>query len=105
MRPRLLFLCQTLPYPPDGGVSIRSYHTLRVLAASFDVTMLCFYRASDRTTDEEVRRGVAGLSALARVEAFPIPQEHSRARLLADHLRSALGAQPYTRFAYESRAF
>ena len=64
-------------------MSIRSYHTLRVLAGSFDVTMLCFYRTSDRTTAEEVRRGVEGLSAHARVEVFPIPQEHSRVRLIA----------------------
>ena len=43
-RPRLLFLCQTLPYPPDGGVWISTYHVLRLLAGAFDVTALCFER-------------------------------------------------------------
>ena len=40
-RPRLLFLCQALPYPLDSGVAIRSYHTLRILSRVFDVTALC----------------------------------------------------------------
>src|SRR2546426_3643913 len=43
-RPRLLFLCQTVPYPPDSGVAIRSFHVLRLLARAFDVTALCFVR-------------------------------------------------------------
>ena len=43
-RPRLLFLCHTLPYPPDGGPWIRTYHVLRLLARTFDVTALCFER-------------------------------------------------------------
>ena len=41
-RPRLLFLCSTLPYPPDSGQTIRSFHVLRLLARAFDVTALCF---------------------------------------------------------------
>lgn len=104
-RPRLLFLCQTLPYPPDGGVNIRTYHVLRLLSRAFDITALCFYRAADRVSDADVRRGVEGLSALAEVEVFPIPQEHSRARYLADHLRSIATRRAYTVYALESRRF
>src|SRR5207247_3269915 len=37
-RPRLLLLCQTLPFPPDGGVWIRTSHVLRLLAQSSAVT-------------------------------------------------------------------
>ena len=29
---KLLFLSQTLPYPPDSGTAIRSYNVLRLLA-------------------------------------------------------------------------
>ena len=107
-KPRLLFLCQTLPYPPDGGVQIRAFHLLRVLATDYDVAVLCFYRASARRTAEEVRHGVAGLKKHAgakHAESFPIPQEHSRARFLWDHLRSVLTRRPYTVFTYESAAF
>lgn len=105
MRPKLLFLCQTLPFPPDGGVNIRSYNVLRLLSRDFDVVMLCFYRAQDRTTAEAVRNGAEGLKSLARIEVFPIPQEHSRIRLIADHTRSLLGSEAYTRWAYESNEF
>jgi glycosyltransferase involved in cell wall biosynthesis len=104
-RPRLLFLCQTLPYPPDGGVNIRTFNVLRLLAAEFDVTALCFFRATECATPEQRRLGVEGLRPLAETEVFPIPQEHSRLRYLADHLRSVAGGRAYTIRAYESRDF
>jgi glycosyltransferase involved in cell wall biosynthesis len=106
-RPRLLFLCQTLPYPPDGGVWIRTYHVLRLLARVFDVTALCFERAS--STADSATPGVAGdLSALRRLadlDVFAIPQRHSRARYLWDHVRSAVSGRVYTRYLYDSRPF
>ncbi len=106
IRPRLLFLCQNLPFPPDGGVQIRSWHTLRLLAREFDVTALCFYRAATRGSERAVAEGLRGMREVATAaEAFPIPHEHARARLLADHLRSVLSGRAYTVFTYESRAF
>jgi polysaccharide biosynthesis protein PslH len=104
-KPQLLFLCQTLPYPPHGGVQIRTYNVLRLLSREFEVTALCFYRAADHNSPEEVHRSIEGLGHLARVEAFPIPQEQSKARLIFDHLRSVLIRRVYTVFAYESREF
>jgi glycosyltransferase involved in cell wall biosynthesis len=104
-RPRLLFLCQTLPFPPDGGVSIRTFHVLRLLARRYEVTALCFYRRKERGTPERVAAGVAGLrEVVAAAEAFPIPQEHSRLRLAADHLRSLAAGRAYTLYAYDSAA-
>ncbi|OLB15411.1 MAG: hypothetical protein AUH07_03030 [Gemmatimonadetes bacterium 13_2_20CM_70_9] len=104
-RPRLLFLCQTLPYPLDSGVAIRSYHTLRILSRVFDVTALCFYRRKRGLVPEGPGPSVVRLRSLARVEAFPIPQEHSVPRLLWDHLRSLALGRVYTAFAYQSRPF
>jgi glycosyltransferase involved in cell wall biosynthesis len=102
-RPKLLFLCQTLPYPPDGGVAIRSFNVLRLLAARYDVTALCFYR---RAAAVDVDASLAALSRIVnRVEAFPIEQEYARGRLLIDHLRSVMLGRVYTVAAYESRAF
>jgi len=102
-RPRLLFLCQTLPYPPDGGVMIRTYHVLRLLAQRYDIHALCFFR---RSTARGVESAVRALSEYATtVEAFPIPQEWSRGRLLWDHTRSVLQQRVYTLHAYESSAF
>ena len=100
---KLLFLCQTLPYPPDSGTAIRSYNVLRLLARDYDVTALCFYR---RATTPDLAGSLAALRAIASsVEAFPIEQEHSRARLLWDHARSVLTGRAYTAFAYENAGF
>jgi polysaccharide biosynthesis protein PslH len=103
--PRLLFLSQTLPYPPDGGVKIRTYHILRLLAREFDVTALCFYRRGWNPDPATVAANVEALSEVAGIEAFAIPQEHSRARLLSDHARSVIRGQTYTVFGYQSREF
>jgi len=107
LRPRLLFLCQTLPYPPDGGVWIRTYHVLRLLARTFDITALCFERASSSATRAggDIDTGRDGLGRLADVEVFPVPQNHSRLRYAWDHLRSVTRGRVYTQFLYQSRAF
>jgi polysaccharide biosynthesis protein PslH len=100
---KLLFLGQTLPYPPDSGTAIRSYNVLRLLARDYDVTALCFYR---RATTANLPASVEALRAIAsHVEVFPIEQEYSRARMLADHARSVLTGRAYTTYAYESAAF
>lgn len=104
-KPALLFLCQTLPYPPDTGVLIRTYNVLRLLSREFDVTALCFYRAAERASADDVRSSLKGLQHLAHVEAFPIPQEHSRVRLIFDHIRSLVSKRAYTVRAYESSDF
>ena len=104
-RPALLFLSQTLPYPPDGGVHIRTFNVLRLLAREFDITALCFYRRTERVSLEAVEAGVNGLSHLAHCEAFPIPQEHSRLRLASDHAHSVAHCEAYTLRAYASRSF
>lgn len=106
-RPRLLFLCHTLPYPPDGGIWIRTYHVLRQLSEAFDITALCFERAASAGADTGHTWAAArdALGGLASVEVFPIPQRHSRIRFFYDHLRSAALRRVYTTFVYESRAF
>lgn len=103
--PRLLFLSQSLPFPPDGGVHIRTFNILRLLARAFDITALCFYRRSTRGSTLAVEKGVEGLREFARTFAYPIPQEYSRIRLAWGHLRSVITRNVYTRFVYESRVF
>ncbi len=104
-RPRLLFLCQTLPSPPDGGVWIRTYHVLRLLARTFDVTVLCFERAGSAGRTSSVATGRAGLRRFGPADVFPLPQGHSRLRFLWDHARSVLTGRVYTRYLYDSPAF
>ncbi len=40
-RPRVLLLAHRLPYPPDRGDRIRSYHLLKHLSRDFDVAVAC----------------------------------------------------------------
>ena len=103
-RPRLAFLCQTLPFPPDGGVWIRTYHVLRLLAREFDITALCFERAGSSGAGD-VALSRAALGRFADVEVFAIPQRHSRLRYLWDHSRSVAFGRVYTAYLYQSRAF
>jgi glycosyltransferase involved in cell wall biosynthesis len=107
VKPRLLFLCQTFPYPPDGGVWIRTYHVLRLLARAFDITALCFERTvtADGGMQHDVTDGLRALGRFAEVEAFPVPQRHSRRRYLWDHARSAVLRRAYTTYLYESASF
>jgi glycosyltransferase involved in cell wall biosynthesis len=104
-RPRLLLLAQTLPFPPDGGVNIRIYNVLRLLARHYDVTLLCFMRRAERQAHGAVAAGISGLLPFADVAVFPIPQEYSRLRLLWDHLRSVVTGRAYTWYTYDSQDF
>jgi len=104
-RPRLLFLCQSLPYPPDGGLHLRSFNVLRLLAREFDVAALFFYRRSTRPTDQDVRRGLEGVAPYCSAGAHPIPSDLSRMRLIADHMLSIGTGRVYTRYLYRSRSY
>jgi glycosyltransferase involved in cell wall biosynthesis len=106
-RPRLLFLCQTLPYPPDGGVWIRSYHVLRLLSRTFDVTALCFERTPmpGNPAADDVERSRRALGRFADVEVFRIPQLHSRLRYAWDHFRSLVARRVYTSYLFDSRPY
>lgn len=102
---RLLFLSHVLPYPPDRGVAIRTYHLLRALSREFDVTALCFYRWKGGSIHNDLEADLRALRELGPIEAFPIPQEKSRVRFLWDHARSVLGRRPYTHYLYDSSAY
>ncbi len=102
-RPRLLFLGHTLPYPPDSGVAIRSFHLLRLLARAFDVTALCFSRRKGGAVPQhDLPQRLAALREVADVEAFPVPQEHSVWRLTWDHVRSVSLNRAHTVFTFDS---
>lgn len=104
-RPTLLFLSHRLPFPPDNGASIRTYNVLDQLSREYDVTALCFDR-KDRAKHGLTRADrTAALGRLARIEAFAIPQEESRARLLLDHARSVLSGLPYVHFVHDCAPF
>lgn len=102
---RILFLSQTLPFPPSGGAEIRIYHLLLALAEEHDVRLITFFRRDGVGTRTGLEENLRRLRAILPVDAFPIPQEHSRVRWICDHLRSVATGRPYTRYAYSSDAF
>lgn len=104
-RPNLLFLSQTLPYPPDSGVKVRTFHTLRLLSQWFEVDALCFFRRHQTGNGASVEESVEALTAYARISAFAIPQEWSRSRFVWDHVRSLVSRRAYTKYVYEERSF
>ncbi len=80
---RLLFLAHRLPYPPDKGDRIRSWHILEYLSRRFEVELGCL---SDDPADQDHLPKLRGLCAA--VECVPV-------RLgLAAGARALLRARP-----------
>ncbi len=104
-RPSLLVLSHRLPFPPHNGAALRTYNMLRLLSRDFDVTGLCFDRRDRATEHLGLDRRLAALAPFGRFEAFAIPQETSRVRLVADHIRSAVTGRPYTWYVHDSGPF
>ena len=60
MRKKILYLTFRPPYPAVSGEKIRSYHTLKYLARSHDVTLVSFYKGkSEKENLEEFGRSLA----------------------------------------------
>ena len=96
---RLLFLTSRLPYPPREGHQLRSWHLLRALAAQHEVTLLSFARRDDAPAE------CAPLhAAVAALETFAIPAEHSRRALAGAAARSLAGTEPFTACKYTAPA-
>lgn len=103
-RPRLLFLGHTLPYPPDRGVALRTYHVLRQLATRYEVDGL-FFRHPGGGTQMPLADRVSHLQALARVEVFRVPGEWNRVRARWDQARSLMTARSETYWRYDDAGY
>ena len=104
-RPKLLLLSHRLPFPPHNGAAIRTYNLMRQLAMDFDVTALCFDRRDPALEAMPIQARIDGLAPYAKCQAFPIPELHSKLRLVWDHVRSVSDGQPYVFHVHESAAF
>jgi glycosyltransferase involved in cell wall biosynthesis len=104
MRSRILFLSQCLPFPPDSGVTNRTYHILQQLQRTFDVTLVAFTRRNHQADN------AARVAATARLrqevsdvfDPVPIASEWSLSAKLRIHALSLLTGKPYTFFEYGS---
>lgn len=85
---RILFLTQIIPYPPDAGPKVKTWHVLRYLArAGHQVILASFLRP------EEAQH----LSALRRVcaEVHTVPIRRSRLADIGYWLRSHMTGRPF----------
>lgn len=84
----ILFLTQILPYPPDAGPRVKTWHVLRYLAGQgHKITLVSFVRADEQKYVEEVRR--------QGIEFFPVPIRRSRIADVGYWLRSNLSGLPF----------
>src|SRR3954453_16359559 len=90
----VLFLAHRMPYPPDKGDKIRSFHILRHLAESWRVHLGCFV---DDPEDQAYADRLAAYCARTCI----IPLHPRRRRLAA--LRGLLAGRPLTFPYYASR--
>lgn len=86
---RILYLSQLVPYPPDAGPKVRSYHVLQYLAsAGHAVTLVAFLRPSDKP------EYIAHLQELC-AEVHTTPMTRSRVKDVWHLGRSLLQGQPF----------
>ena len=104
IRPRLLFLGHTVPYPPDRGAALRSYHMLRELSRRYEVDAL-FFRRSEEPTQMPLEDRIRHLEALAHVQLFPIPAERNPLRQTWDRVRSVVMGRSQAEWRYDSRTY
>jgi polysaccharide biosynthesis protein PslH len=85
---RVLLLTQVLPYPPDSGPKIKTYHVIKYLAQRHRVTLVAFVRDTDKP------EYIAHLKTLCeRVITVPIQRAASRDLVFLG--KSLLSGQPW----------
>src|SRR5512143_2813324 len=85
---RILLLTQIVPYPPDSGPKVKTYHVLRYLSARGHlVTLATFARSSEAD----------GLRALAGecVAIHAVPLQRSRLTDARDYLWSLMSGHSF----------
>lgn len=75
---RILYLAQRVPYPPDRGDKIATYHHIRHLARHHEVAIACL---ADGVDDLANTAGLADL--VESIDAVPLSRQRGRLRTLA----------------------
>jgi len=101
-RLRILWLSHLIPYPPKGGVLMRSYHLVREVAKYHDLDLFAFNQprllsSYFKTSEAGLEVARTELSKFVRELHFAeIPAETTRARKRNLALRSLFTPDPYT---------
>jgi len=94
--PRILFLAHRIPFPPDRGDKIRSWHVLRTLAEFATVDLACF---ADDETDAAHLPALREALAGALGEAKVVVRSAGRARAA---LRAVASGRPMSLTLFDS---
>jgi glycosyltransferase involved in cell wall biosynthesis len=84
----ILFLTQIIPYPPDAGPRVKTWHVLRYLAArGHRVTLAAFVRPEEEPYVHEIRKICEAV--------YPVPIHRSRFTDVGYWLRSNWTGRPF----------
>jgi glycosyltransferase involved in cell wall biosynthesis len=84
----ILFLTQILPYPPNSGPKVKTWHVLKYLSqCGHKITLASFVRPEELPYIEDVRQVCASV--------HPVPLRRSRISDLGYFLRSQLTGRPF----------
>ena len=85
---RILFLTQILPYPPNAGPRVKTWHVLRHLAKSgAEITLVTFIRSDE----------VEFLDAVEKIchQVYSVPIERNRLKDLLFFIKSLISGNPF----------
>jgi sugar transferase (PEP-CTERM/EpsH1 system associated) len=74
---RILYLAQRVPYPPDRGDKIATYHQVRHLSRDHEVAVACLADGRDDLANVEALRPFT-----SSIDAVPLDRRRARARAL-----------------------
>ncbi len=85
---RILFLTQIIPFPPDAGPKVKTWHVLQHLAdKGHEITLASFVRGEEEKYVDELRRVCA--------EVYTVPIHRSRLADLLFWIRSVFSGRPF----------
>ena len=101
----ILALTDIVPYPPNTGIKIRTYNTLRQLSLRGHRIFLVSFNQPILIPDDGAKEACqrALLRDFAEVHILDIPSERSRLKAKWTLLLGAAGPKPYRVYRYSSR--
>ena len=103
---KILFLCQTVPYPPKSGVLQRIYYLLRELSRDNEVHLIALVHRDILTDDKKIEEARNHLKQFCKsVKLCMLEPKQSRINFIRTLVRSVFSFSPFSVFAFKSKCF
>lgn len=100
---KILFLSQTVPYPPNSGVLLRGYNVIRQLHRHNKIYLLAFSHPDVLKTEELMKESLRELGRFCElVEYFPLRPKKSTLHKYLTIFESIFSRVPFSVHAYKS---